>query len=131
MRHLIEIDFNQVKIFIHFLLAKIPVWVFGAKKFYVALAEVSRLNFAGKPTSRADHLVANLLQIFSAQKQLRQQQREIEELHQELTKLRAQNDSMRQGMRRCVTCEYRIDVKQRQDESLDEEQNHVGTPSDH
>jgi cell division protein FtsB len=75
--------------------------------------------------------VANLLQIFSAQKQLRQQQREIEELRQELTKLRAQNDSMRQGMRRCVTCEYRIDFKQRQDESLDEEQNHVGTPSEH
>jgi cell division protein FtsB len=75
--------------------------------------------------------VANLLQIFSAQKQLRQQQREIEELRQELTKLRAQNDSMRQGMRRCVTCEYRIDFKQHQDESLDEEQNHVGTPSEH
>jgi TolA-binding protein len=75
--------------------------------------------------------VANLLQIFSAQKQLRQQQRKIEELRQELTKLRAQNDSMRQGMRRCVTCEYRIDFKQRQDESLDEEQNHVATPSEH
>jgi hypothetical protein len=26
-----------------------------------------------------------------------------------------QNDSMREGMRRCVTCEYRIDYKQRQD----------------
>jgi cell division protein FtsB len=75
--------------------------------------------------------VANLLQIFSAQKQLRQQQRKIEELRQELTKLRAQNDSMRQGMRRCVTCEYRIDFKQRQDDSLDEEQNHVGTPLEH
>ena len=75
--------------------------------------------------------MANLLQIFSAQKQLRQQQREIEQLRQELTKLRVQNDSMRQGMRRCVTCEYRIDFKQRQDDSLDEEQNYVGTLSDH
>ncbi len=32
--------------------------------------------------------------------------------------LQAQNDSMRDGMRRCVTCEYRIDYKQRQEQRL-------------
>lgn len=44
---------------------------------------------------------------------LKQQQR-IRELEQELTELRTQNDSMREGMRRCVSCEYRIDYKARQ-----------------
>ena len=63
--------------------------------------------------------MANLLEILSAQKRLRQQQQEIEQLRDELTKLRAQNDSMRQGMRRCVTCDYRIDFKQRQDDGVD------------
>jgi len=50
----------------------------------------------------------------AAQKNLWQLQNEVEELRQENTALRAQNDSMRAGMRRCVTCEYRIDYKQRQ-----------------
>ena len=59
--------------------------------------------------------MANLLEILTAQRRLWQQQREIEELRKELAKLRAQNDSMREGMRRCVTCDYRIDFKQRQD----------------
>jgi uncharacterized protein with PIN domain len=59
--------------------------------------------------------VAKLLEIFSAQKRLWQQHREIEQLRSELAKLRVQNDSMREGMRRCVTCDYRIDFKQRQD----------------
>ena len=59
--------------------------------------------------------MAKWLEIFSAQKRLWQQRQEIEQLRGELAKLRAQNDSMREGMRRCVTCEYRIDYKQRQD----------------
>ena len=59
--------------------------------------------------------MAKLLEIFSAQKRLWQQSREIEQLRSELAKLRVQNDSMREGMRRCVTCDYRIDFKQRQD----------------
>lgn len=63
-------------------------------------------------------VVAKLLQIFSAQKRLLDQQRHIEQLNNELAKLRAQNESMREGMRRCVTCEYRIDFKQRQDDSI-------------
>ena len=60
--------------------------------------------------------MANLLEILTAQRRLWQQQREIEELRKELAKLRAQNDSMREGMRRCVTCDYRIDFKRRQDD---------------
>ena len=59
--------------------------------------------------------MAKLVEIFSAQKRLWRQSREIERLRSELAKLRAQNDSMRDGMRRCVTCDYRIDFKQRQD----------------
>ena len=59
--------------------------------------------------------MAKLLEIFSARKRLWQQGREIEQLRSELAKLRVQNDSMREGMRRCVTCDYRIDFKQRQD----------------
>jgi hypothetical protein len=59
--------------------------------------------------------MAKLLAIFSAQKRLWKQRQEIEQLRSEVAKLRAQNDSMREGMRRCVTCDYRIDFKQRQD----------------
>jgi len=59
--------------------------------------------------------MAKLMEIFSVQKRLWQQDREIEQLRSELAKLRVQNDSMRDGMRRCVTCDYRIDFKQRQD----------------
>jgi len=55
-----------------------------------------------------------LLELFAPQQRLWQQAREIEHLKQQLTKLQMQNDSMREGMRRCVTCEYRIDFKRRQ-----------------
>ena len=66
--------------------------------------------------------MAKLLEIFSAQKRLWRQHREIEKLRSELAKLRVQNDSMRDGMRRCVTCDYRIDFKQRQDAGSDARQ---------
>jgi hypothetical protein len=56
-----------------------------------------------------------LAELFDAQKRLWQQEREIGQLREEVAVLRAQNDSMREGMRRCVTCDYRIDFKQRQD----------------
>ena len=39
---------------------------------------------------------------------------EVKRLRNENSELQAKNDSMRAGMRRCVTCEYRLDVKQRQ-----------------
>ena len=59
--------------------------------------------------------MGKLLAVLTAQKRLWQQRQEIAQLRAELDTLRAQNDSMRSGMRRCVTCEYRIDFKQRQD----------------
>ncbi len=65
--------------------------------------------------------MVNLLEILTARKRLWQQKREVEQLREELNTLRAQNDSMREGMRRCVTCEYRIDFKQRQDDDIDRE----------
>ena len=52
--------------------------------------------------------------LLDTQRRLRQQQRQIVELEKENAALRAQNHSMREGMRRCVTCEYRIDFKNRQ-----------------
>jgi len=62
--------------------------------------------------------VLKLFGIFSPQKRLLQQAQEIRKLTQELQVLQAQNASMRSGMRRCVTCEYRIDCKNRQDQAV-------------
>jgi cell division protein FtsB len=61
--------------------------------------------------------MAAIADFFSRQKQIFRQQREIEKLQAELEKLRLQNESMRQGMRRCVSCDYRIDFKNRQGDS--------------
>jgi len=52
--------------------------------------------------------------LLDTQKLLRRQQQRIATLEEENTALRAQNQSMREGMRRCVTCDYRIDFKNRQ-----------------
>jgi prefoldin subunit 5 len=61
-----------------------------------------------------DGLVPGLGDFFSPRLELLSQQRRIRELERQVSELQAQNDSMREGMRRCVTCEYRIDFKQRQ-----------------
>ena len=58
--------------------------------------------------------MSKLLELISAPKILFQQRHEIRRLRTELEKLRAQNESMRQGMRRCTTCDYRLDFKARQ-----------------
>ena len=55
-----------------------------------------------------------LFDLLAPQQRLLQQRREINRLVKEVAELKAQNASMRQGMRRCVSCEYRIDFKQRQ-----------------
>ncbi len=60
-----------------------------------------------------------LLELFAPQRRLLQQEREIKKLRDQLQALHAQNASMRDGMRRCVTCEYRIDFKNRQGEVPD------------
>ena len=39
---------------------------------------------------------------------------ELKALRRENETLKAQNESMRNGMRRCVTCEYRLDYEERQ-----------------
>ena len=57
----------------------------------------------------------NLGDLLRPRKRLLQLESELQSLRRELDALRSQNESMRQGMRRCVTCEYRIDYKQRQD----------------
>ena len=59
-----------------------------------------------------------LLGIFAPHKRLLRQEQEIRQLKLELQTLQAQNASMRSGMRRCVTCEYRIDYKNRQDQAV-------------
>ena len=73
----------------------------------------------------------NLWEIFFARTRLWQHRQEIDTLRTELDKLQQQNDSMREGMRRCVTCEYRIDVKQRQDDSIGASAQHSPAPLDH
>lgn len=58
-----------------------------------------------------------LRDFFSPRLELVAQQQRIRELEEKVAELQAQNNSMREGMRRCVTCEYRIDFKQRQGEN--------------
>ena len=58
--------------------------------------------------------MTKLGEFFAAQKRLLRQDEEIKRLRAEVEKLQAQNASMRDGMRRCVSCEYRIDFKNRQ-----------------
>ena len=58
--------------------------------------------------------MSKLLELITAPQILFRQHYEIRRLRTELEKLRAQNESMRQGMRRCTTCDYRLDIKARQ-----------------
>jgi hypothetical protein len=57
--------------------------------------------------------VAKLLEMFDQAWRVRKQKREIRDLRGELDKLRTQNERMRTAMRRCVTCEFRIEVEGR------------------
>jgi hypothetical protein len=58
--------------------------------------------------------MSKLLELITAPQILFWQHHEIRRLRTELEKLRAQNESMRQGMRRCTTFDYRQDFKARQ-----------------
>ena len=58
--------------------------------------------------------MSKLVEFFSRPGQLYRQQQRIKQLQIELEQLRLQNESMRQGMRRCTSCQYRIDFKQHQ-----------------
>lgn len=52
--------------------------------------------------------------LLAPRSRLLQQERDIRQLKKELAALQAQNSSMREGMRRCMTCDYRIEYKNRQ-----------------
>ena len=71
-----------------------------------------------------------LSELFAPQKRLLQQDREIKLLRKELQSLQSQNASMRDGMRRCVTCDYRIDYKQRQGNAPVLQQTTPSSPAD-
>ena len=62
-----------------------------------------------------------LSEVFAPQRRLLQQEREIKNLKQELLALQNQNASMRSGMRRCITCDYRIEYRNRQEQSVDDQ----------
>jgi hypothetical protein len=51
-----------------------------------------------------------LLEILAQERRMQEQKREIRELREELEKLRTKNERMREAMRRCLTCDYRLEV---------------------
>jgi septal ring factor EnvC (AmiA/AmiB activator) len=51
-----------------------------------------------------------LSEILAQERRMREQKREIRELREELEKLRTKNERMREAMRRCLTCDYRLEV---------------------
>ena len=53
------------------------------------------------------------MNVFRREQQLLAQSKELKQLREEVAKPRTQNESMREGMRRCITCDYRLDVKAR------------------
>jgi uncharacterized protein with PIN domain len=56
-----------------------------------------------------------LAEVLGHERRLRSQEREIRGLREEVQKLQEQNARMREGMRRCVTCDYRIEVVARRE----------------
>jgi len=70
----------------------------------------------------------SLRDLFSPRAQLLVQQRRIKSLEREVEQLQRLNVSMREGMRRCVSCEYRIDFKNRQGQFPPGDTNNDSTP---
>jgi hypothetical protein len=58
--------------------------------------------------------LSRVTDVFSAQITLLRLQREMKALRSENAALKESSESMRRGMRRCVSCEYRLDYKERQ-----------------
>jgi uncharacterized protein with PIN domain len=58
--------------------------------------------------------MSKLLDLIAVPRVLLRQQDEIRRLRKKLERQRAENESMRQGMRRCLTCDHRLDAKARQ-----------------
>lgn len=51
----------------------------------------------------------DLFAIFAWERRIQQQKREIRDLRQEIETLRVKNENMREAMRRCLACEYRLE----------------------
>ncbi|MBW2315636.1 MAG: hypothetical protein JRH10_15780 [Deltaproteobacteria bacterium] len=51
-----------------------------------------------------------LLEILAREKRLFSQTRELQSLRGEVDRLRAENERIRTAMRRCLTCDYRLEV---------------------
>jgi hypothetical protein len=58
-------------------------------------------------------MASRLREALARERLLWEQKRRIAALEAELERLRAHNERMRTGMRRCVTCEYRIESEAR------------------
>ena len=54
--------------------------------------------------------MSKLRELLERESLLRSQRREIAALRSEVESLRAQNERMKTAMRRCVTCEYRLEA---------------------
>ena len=59
-------------------------------------------------------VLSGVARFFNAQKSVLELQLEVNALRKENASLKEKSDSMRRGMRRCVSCEYRLDFKERQ-----------------
>ena len=57
--------------------------------------------------------MAGIRQWFDREAELLKLRRENKQLLQDVERLRLQNESMRGGMRRCITCDYRLQAKAR------------------
>jgi prefoldin subunit 5 len=62
-------------------------------------------------------MMPKLSDVFAREARLLRQQREIQALHREIETLQAKIERMQAGMRRCVPCEYRLEVVARRAES--------------
>jgi len=70
------------------------------------------VTFAPKASYRAFEVpLKSLFDAVTRARLLAQKEAELETLREELHAARAENERMRAGMRRCVTCEYRIEVR--------------------
>jgi hypothetical protein len=55
--------------------------------------------------------MSKLVSIMARERRLWQQKRDIQVLQAEIARLRTQNERMRTAMRRCVTCDYRLQAE--------------------
>lgn len=61
--------------------------------------------------------MSKLSEIFAHEARLLRKQREIQNLRREVESLQAKNERMQAAMRRCVPCEYRLEVVARRGET--------------